>query len=984
MKKTRSLLCTIAATMLAAIPVPGQAADVVVSGDVTANTTWTSDNVYIMRKPIFVTGGATLTIQPGTTILGGQDLIANTFGSLIITRGCKIMADGTAENPIVFTAELSRTRELTLADTSLWGGVIVLGNAVLNDAGNPFLQPENPVENTRQIEGFPSGGNDANISYGGLDDDDNSGVLRYCSIRYGGFEFDTDEEINGLTLGAVGRGTTIEFIEVFNNSDDGVEFFGGTVNTRFMVMAFNEDESFDFDQGYRGKNQFWFAIQKSVGTGSNYGGEHDGGDSPDKTLEPFARAQVFNATYIGAGVGTTYDQDNWVFRLKDNFAGQYRNSIFTDFKDGIVRIDDDTTAARTLDVDANGVETGLDFDNNTFFGFGPTLLMNGTPAEMEVIDSTEGNTTTVDPQIVGISRTTDKGLDPRPNPAGAAYTSGTTDPPVDGFYQKTPFRGAFGSDLWIKGWTELDKKGYLTDVADIPGTDIVVNDDITTNTVWTSNNAYILHKPIFVTSGATLTIQPGTKIYGGQDFINNTFGSLVITRGSKIMAEGTAENPIIFTAEESRTRELTLADTSLWGGVIILGRAVLNDAGNPFIQPENPVENTREIEGFPSGEGANITYGGLDDDDNSGVMRYCSIQYGGFEFAADEEINGLTLGAVGRGTTIEFIEVFNNSDDGVEFFGGTVNTNHMVMAFNEDESFDFDQGYRGTNQFWFAIQKSVGTGSNYGGEHDGGDSPDKTLEPFARSQVYNATYIGAGVGTTYDQDNWVFRLKDNWAGQYHNSVFTDFKDGIVRIDDDTTAARATTDGDLDFKNNTYFGFGPTLLRNGTPAEMEVIDAEEGNSTDVDPALRGISREAGSAGLDPRPSAGSALFTQARSAVPAGLQSVNYRGAFGTENWALGWTRLDELGYFNREVISVAGVEGVDIAGPDADGNYSVAFVHTGAGFQVYIDSSLNFSTIAVEGTDYRVDSNVENGGSKAVSITILKPGAEQYVRIVAQ
>ena len=80
----------------------------------------------------------------------------------------------------------------------------------------------------------------------------------------------------------MGRGTTIEFVEVFNNSDDGVEFFGGTVNTRFMVMAFNEDESFDIDQGYRGKNQFWFAIQKSVGTGSNYGGEHDGGDSPDQ------------------------------------------------------------------------------------------------------------------------------------------------------------------------------------------------------------------------------------------------------------------------------------------------------------------------------------------------------------------------------------------------------------------------------------------------------------------------------------------------------------------------------------------------------------------------------------------------------------------------------------------------------------------------------------------------------------------------------
>ena len=522
--------------------IPGT--DVLVNADIAVDTVWTSNNAYILRKPIFVTNGATLTIQPGTMVYGGQDFINNTFGSLVITRGCKIMADGTAENPIVFTAEESRTRELTLADTSLWGGLIILGQAVLNDAGNPFIQPDNPIANLREIEGFPSG-EGANIQYGGLDDDDDSGVLRYVSIQYGGFEFAADEEINGLTLGAVGRGTTIEFVEVFNNSDDGVEFFGGTVNTRFMVMAFNEDESFDIDQGYRGKNQFWFAIQKSVGTGSNYGGEHDGGDSPDKTLEPFARSQVFNATFIGAGVGTTYDQDNLAFRLKDNFAGQYRNSIFTDYKNGIVRIDDETTAARTLDVDGDGNETGLDFDNNTFFGFGEPLLRNGSAAEQEVIDATEGNTTDVDPQLRGISRTGDKGLDPRPNPAGPAFTQGTMDPPVDGFYQKTPFRGAFGADLWIKGWTELDAKGYVTDVEDIPGTDIVVDADIAVDTVWTSNNAYILRKPIFVTNGATLTIQPGTMVYGGQDFINNTFGSLVITRGCKIMADGTAENPIV-------------------------------------------------------------------------------------------------------------------------------------------------------------------------------------------------------------------------------------------------------------------------------------------------------------------------------------------------------------------------------------------------------------------------------------------------------
>ena len=455
MKTTRTLLAVIASAMMTLLPFSMEAAEIVVDADVTTDTTWTSDNEYIFRKPIFVTNGATLTIQPGTIIYGGQDLINNTFGSLVITRGCKIMAEGTAVNPIIFTAEDAKTRDLTLADTSLWGGVLILGRAILNDADNPIINPDNPTISEREIEGFPSGGNDENIKYGGNNDEDNSGVMRYCSIQYGGFEFAQDEEINGLTLGAVGSGTTIEFIEVFNNSDDGIEFFGGTVNTRFMVMAFNEDESFDIDQGYRGKNQFWFAIQKNVGKGSNYGGEHDGGDSPDKTLEPFARTQVYNATYIGAGQGSANGQDNLVFRLKDNFAGQYHNSIFTDFKDGFVRVDDESTAERTA------TEGDLAFFNNTIFKLGTPLLKNDTEAEQRLVDPARGNTTDQDPMLLGISRVADKGLDPRANPAGPAYTSPKSDPPVDGFYQKTSFRGAFGLENWAKGWTELDAKGYL-------------------------------------------------------------------------------------------------------------------------------------------------------------------------------------------------------------------------------------------------------------------------------------------------------------------------------------------------------------------------------------------------------------------------------------------------------------------------------------------------------------------------------------------
>ncbi|MEM7384688.1 MAG: hypothetical protein AAF514_07050, partial [Verrucomicrobiota bacterium] len=893
--------------LLKAFPIIG--AEVSLTDNISSDVTWTADNEYLIGEPIFVTNGATLTIEPGTKIYGFEDTGAGTFGSLVITRGCKIMAEGTRENPIVFTAleERDDPNGLTLEDSSLWGGLIILGEAILNDADNPVINPDAPEANTREIEGFPSGGDVGLIAYGGLNDEDDSGVLRFVSIRYGGFEFAPDEEINGLTLGAVGSGTTIEYVEVFNNSDDGVEFFGGTVNTRYMIMAFNEDESFDIDQGYRGKGQFWFSIQKNVGNGSNYGGEHDGGDSPDKTLEPFARPVVYNATYIGSGVNGGNPQENAAFRLKDNFAGQYHNSIFTDFGDYAVRIDDPSTEERIT------TPGDLFFGNNLWYGFGTydgttgSLLKNGSEAEAWVVSRNRGNEY-ANPYLGGISRQPFGGLDPRPLKTGPAYTTAGTDG-SDSFFTQVDYKGAFSADDdWMDGWSYLSQRGYLAEPAAAAPTEVEVTENISSDTVWTNDKLYVLGKPVFVTDGATLTIEAGTTILGYEDTGAGTFGSLVVTRGSKILAEGTRSQPIRFTARDfyEDPSSVTLEDSSLWGGLIILGNAVLNDADNPVINPGAPAANTREIEGFPSGGDAGlIQYGGLDDDDDSGILRFVSISYGGFEFAPDEEINGLTLGAVGSGTTIEYVEVFNNSDDGIEFFGGTVNTKYMVMAFNEDESFDIDQGYRGHNQFWFAVQKSVGNGSNYGGEHDGGDSPDKTLEPFARTKVYNATFIGAGAGGDNPQDNWTFRLKDNFAGQYHNSVFTDYKDGAVRIDDPSTEDRAATPGDLSFENNTWFGFGTSdgslasLTKNGSGAELSVLAADKGNAVE-DPMLGGISRST-DGGLDPRPMAGSPLLGGSFSGFPEDgplgfYDGVTYRGAFDGVDWMSGWTELSTQGF----------------------------------------------------------------------------------------
>ena len=472
MKKLLSILTCIALSS------PVFAADVMVTDDITADTTWTADNEYIFDKPIFVKNGAVLTIEPGTTIYGNRNIGNDTFGSLIITRGCKIMADGTPNNPIVFTALQEREgiddgsglRDLTLTDNMLWGGLIILGQAILNTPDNPIINPGAPVIGEFQIEGFPAGDN-ADITYGGDNDADDSGVLRFVSIRYGGFEFQVDEEINGLTLGAVGSGTTIEFVEVFNNSDDGVEMFGGTVNLKYMVMAFNEDESFDWDQGYRGKGQFWVAIQKNVGVGSNYGAEMDGGDSNPKTLMPFATPMVYNATYIGSGSGATNPQTNSTWRMKDNTGGGYYNSLFTDFSDYVIRIDDTDTEAM---VDAGLLNSGGNvFGSYTDWdGTNASLTNNNSTQELAMLTGTGTNTNTIlgDQLVINsVSRDTDGGLDPRVlDLTSPVYDTSNMVPlpEADPFYTEVDHKGAVGTFNWLKGWTALDQLGYLASSPD--------------------------------------------------------------------------------------------------------------------------------------------------------------------------------------------------------------------------------------------------------------------------------------------------------------------------------------------------------------------------------------------------------------------------------------------------------------------------------------------------------------------------------------
>ncbi len=234
---------------------PNDTNNVVVTENITSNTTWYSDSIYQLGGRITVVNGATLTIEAGTVIKGEAGTGSNAT-ALLIARGGKLMAEGTAAKPIIFT---SVADEITPEDieagnynspnldadvNGLWGGLIVLGKAKISASS------ESADVSEVQIEGIPT--SDANGLYGGTDDADNSGILKYISIRHGGTNIGSGNEINGLTLGGVGSGTVIENIEVVANQDDGIEWFGGTVNVKNVIVWNAGDDAIDTDQSWGG------------------------------------------------------------------------------------------------------------------------------------------------------------------------------------------------------------------------------------------------------------------------------------------------------------------------------------------------------------------------------------------------------------------------------------------------------------------------------------------------------------------------------------------------------------------------------------------------------------------------------------------------------------------------------------------------------------------------------------------------------------
>jgi hypothetical protein len=455
----RSLLSSILALLAAPAALLAQNT-VVVTANVTANTTWTRTNTYLLDTKIYVTNGATLTIEPGTVIKGRPKANPVDATALVIARGAKINAQGTATNPIIFTAESDLLNgNLTQSERGLWGGVVILGRSRLNTASGQG-----------NVEGIPT--TEPLGTYGGTDDDDNSGVFRYVQIRHSGAIVAANVELNGLTMGGVGRGTTIEYVDVYAGNDDGYEWFGGTVNTKYLISSYNDDDNFDWDEGFRGKGQFWFAVGAS--DKGNQAMEMDGGTSPEDG-QPYALPELYNITLIGSGATSTNTASNGLI-FRDNTGGKVYNMILHDYRNYAVRIE--TESAQSQDSAKRLAAGDLVLANSIFGSFGagttntqmftaPNATSGGAaPATNYTVEhltaAAQANRINTDPLLTGISRTRNKGLDPRPA-AGSPALSGARTPPADGFFNVTNYIGAFSTSNWAKGWSAISSLGYLTD-----------------------------------------------------------------------------------------------------------------------------------------------------------------------------------------------------------------------------------------------------------------------------------------------------------------------------------------------------------------------------------------------------------------------------------------------------------------------------------------------------------------------------------------
>jgi hypothetical protein len=446
--------------------------------------------IYVLDQKIYVPSGQSITIPPGTLIKGKFDASPANATALVIERGAKIYAVGTPDCPIVFTAAADpMNNTYPVANKGQWGGIVILGKAVNNltlAANGPFQPGVGDgklavADGIGTMEGFAT--SNSKDQFGGTDDNDNSGILKYVSIRFAGAILQVGGELNALSLGSVGRGTTIDHVDIVSCADDAIEAWGGTVNIKYASMVFGNDDIFDYDDGYRGKAQFLFGLKtdNTASVDADNGFEMDSDDQKSNNT-PRSHPVIYNVTMIGNNK-TVQSSDNSAIaaiNAKELTEGELYNSVFANFKYGLNIVKALGTRTGASEAYHNWATTGgngsssLKIKCNTFVNFtslsGATDVMvdiavDKNPSLVSATDRTQFTTTDLNvtaatvagfnPLFAINNNTSVVGTpaDATPNPA--LSITGCPVPPADGFFSPAPYRGAFAPNgkSWLADWT---------------------------------------------------------------------------------------------------------------------------------------------------------------------------------------------------------------------------------------------------------------------------------------------------------------------------------------------------------------------------------------------------------------------------------------------------------------------------------------------------------------------------------------------------
>jgi len=691
---------------------------------------------------------AVLTVEPGVRLFG---TVAGDM--LIVNRGSRIQATGTVNDPIIFTSDKDILGQTDLSSGNRqWGGLIILGRAPIR--GCSTAVPAGTVECQQEVEGVTAATGRPAL-YGGATSADNSGNLQYVQIRFPGAFLTSaaaGDDLNGLTLGGVGSGTTIDHIQIHNSGDDGVEIFGGAINLKHLVITGALDDSLDCDEAWAGNVQFAVIRQTALSGGpdsmvecSNRPKSSTGG-----TLQ--TRPTVSNFTFVGLPANSSGSLIRGI--ALDSEGGQPGAS--GRFYNGVVA--GSTRCLAVASTDNSGTRGAADTANPPTFN---SVLFDCPGAYSSVATSriTAGanNSTTTANTLVSV-------VFPGANETARASVDPTT---LGSFFTAASYIGAFSpaetpTSNWAAGWTIqlLPPAGCPTGTVQqgtiqsrprcvLSGTLGVAG--VPAAMRLTAGNFYQINGRVDVgvdlgaagnAAGgiaASLTIDPGVTLFGAA-----STDLLIVNRGSQILANGTASAPVVFTSLDALTRSSVNPNANReWGGLIILGRSPIRGCATAVAA--GTVECQQEVEGVTAATGRPALYGGATSADNSGRLTYVQIRYPGAfltSAAAGDDLNGLTLGGVGSNTVLDNIQVHNSGDDGVEIFGGTVNIKRLIITGALDDSLDCDEGWVGNVQFAIIRQSAFSGGpdsmvecSNRPKSSTGG-----TLQ--TRPTVSNFTFIG--------------------------------------------------------------------------------------------------------------------------------------------------------------------------------------------------------------------------------------------------